>query len=52
MLSRIAFPLALVAALVAPGYGQSESDHSLPVVVPLHKMQAGQWVVSRLRTCP
>jgi hypothetical protein len=44
MLSKIVFLLTLVTVLVSTGYAQSESDHDLPVVVPLHKMQVGQWV--------
>jgi len=44
MFSKVALPLALVTVLVSVGYAQSESDHSLPFVAPLHKMNAGQWV--------
>jgi hypothetical protein len=44
MFSRITFALALVTLFVTGCYAQSESDHNLPVVVPLHKMRAGQWV--------
>src|SRR5215467_13592398 len=44
MFSRITFTLAVATLFVAGSYAQSESDHGLPVVVPLHKMRAGQWV--------
>jgi hypothetical protein len=44
MLSRITFALALATLFVGGSYAQSDSDHDLPVVVPLHKMRAGQWV--------
>jgi hypothetical protein len=44
MFSRIAPLLVFVTVSVATGYAQSGSDPSLPLVVPLHKMKAGQWV--------
>jgi len=44
MFSRIAFALVLATFFVAGSYAQSESDRDLPVVVPPHKMRAGQWV--------
>ena len=44
MFSRITFALVVATLFVAGSYAQSESDHGLPVVVPLHKMSAGQWV--------
>src|SRR5262245_19766078 len=44
MSSRITVALTLATAFVGGSYAQSESDHSLPGVVPLHKMKAGQWV--------
>jgi quercetin dioxygenase-like cupin family protein len=44
MFSRITFALALSTLFVAGSYAQSEADRDLPVVVPLHKMRAGQWV--------
>jgi quercetin dioxygenase-like cupin family protein len=44
MSSRITFALALALLLVAGSYAQSEPDHGLPEVVPLHKLRAGQWV--------
>ena len=44
MFSRLALPLALVTVLVCASYSQSDSDRGLPVVVPLHKLTAGQWV--------
>ena len=44
MISRIVLALLLTTLVVANDHPQSESDQSLPVVVPLHKMRAGQWV--------
>ena len=44
MFSRIMFALALATLFVANSYTQSECNRDLPVVVPLHKMRAGQWV--------
>jgi hypothetical protein len=44
MFSRITFALALVTLFVASSHAQSVSGRDLPVVVPLHKMRAGQWV--------
>ena len=44
MFSRIMFALALAASFFASTYAQSESHRSLPVIAPLHKMKAGQWV--------
>jgi hypothetical protein len=44
MFPRITFALALATLFVAGSYAQSKSDHDLPVVVPLQKMRAGQWV--------
>jgi hypothetical protein len=44
MFSRITFALALVTLFVASSHAQSESDRDRPIVVPLHKMRAGQWV--------
>ena len=38
------FALAFAMLFVATSYAQSESNHDLPVVAPLHKMRAGQWV--------
>jgi quercetin dioxygenase-like cupin family protein len=42
MVTRIGLILAFVALLVGGSY--SQPDQSLPVVVPLRKMRAGQWV--------
>lgn len=44
MFSRVMFALAFAVLFVATSHAQSESNHDLPVVVPLHKMRAGQWV--------
>jgi hypothetical protein len=44
MFSRVMFALALVTLFATSTYAQSESDHGFPVVVPLHKMRAGQWI--------
>ena len=44
MFLRTMLALASVMLFVAGGHAQSDSDHNLPVVVPLDKMQAGQWV--------
>jgi len=44
MFSRLALPLALVTVFAGASYAQSDSDRGLPVVVPLHKVTAGQWV--------
>lgn len=44
MISRIALALLLTTLVVANDHPQLKSDQSLPVVVPLHKMKAGQWV--------
>ena len=44
MFPGITFALALATLFVAGSYAQSKSDHDLPVVVPLQKMRAGQWV--------
>src|SRR5262249_6160816 len=44
MCSRIGFALALVTLLVSGSFPHSQSDDKFPVVVPLNKMRAGQWV--------
>lgn len=44
MLSRLTFALTLVMFSAAGSYAQSATAQSLPVVVPLHKMAAGQWI--------
>jgi hypothetical protein len=44
MFSRISFALAIASLFVIHSYPQSETAPTLPVVVPLHKMKAGQWV--------
>lgn len=44
MFSRVMFALAFAVLFVPTSHAQSESNHDLPVVVPLHEMRAGQWV--------
>jgi len=44
MFSKIGFSVALVLLLVIDSFPQSETAGALPVVVPLHKAKAGQWV--------
>jgi hypothetical protein len=44
MLPRITLTLVLATLFITGSYAQSNSDNSLPVVVPLHKLKAGQWV--------
>jgi hypothetical protein len=44
MLPRIPLALVLATPFIVGRYAQSDSNHSLPVVVPLQKMKAGQWV--------
>ena len=41
MLLRLSFVLILGTFFVVGGYAQSESDHDLPVVSPLHKDASG-----------